>query len=256
MRPYDPDQPVIFAHIPKCAGTSFIRLLRQWFGDEYYHPHVNESEQGTTLPKRALKDENGDWCDDIRCIHAHFDHGRGYGLPYHFPEVTQYFSFIRDPFDIVVSMYFFAKGKSAKGEFLYDGRQVDIREQYPSIEHYVKEPPTWLYNHFPQDITLENYREQVPERFIYLGLFDEMDVSIRELGKILNKPNVELPKKNQSHYDEDVPERLRLEFYEEHPLLVGIYEIAKENYLVSGPDSSGGKLGVGRIFANLFGRES
>ena len=231
MKSYDPQRPVIFAHIPKCAGTSFIRLLRRWYRDGYHHPHVNEKEQGTQLPRVSLRDEQGNWRNDIQCIHAHFDHGRGYGLPHQFPDVDQYFSFMRDPFDIVVSMYFFAKRKSAEGTFFYDGKQVDIRDNYPSVADYVRDEPKWLYHHLPQDITLENYLEEIPKRFVYLGLFEDMDNSLKALARVLNKPYQPLPQVNVSTYDEDIPQDLREWFYEKHPLLKGYHDIARRTYL-------------------------
>lgn len=230
MRKYNPREPVIFVHLPKCAGTSFIRLLRNWFGEGYRHPHVNEQCEGTTLPKLDVLLEDGSFDPEIKCIHAHFDHGRGYGLPSQFPEVNQYFTIVRDPFDIVVSMYFFAKAKSARGEFFYDGRQIDIREQYSSVADYVAERPDWLYNHFPQDITLENHREKLAARFVHVGLFEELPRSIDHLAKVLKKKPVVLPHANKSTYDEPLPLELRQRFYHEHPLLKGIHDFARSSH--------------------------
>ena len=36
MIPYDPSQPLVSLHIPKTGGTSFTKVLEQWFGDRIY----------------------------------------------------------------------------------------------------------------------------------------------------------------------------------------------------------------------------
>ncbi len=36
MIPYDPSQRLVSLHIPKTGGTSFTKVLEQWFGDRIY----------------------------------------------------------------------------------------------------------------------------------------------------------------------------------------------------------------------------
>ncbi|HMO15871.1 MAG TPA: sulfotransferase family 2 domain-containing protein [Pirellulaceae bacterium] len=230
MKPYDPNEPVIFTHIPKCAGSSFIRLLIRWFGPEYLKLNQDE-RQDILLPRHELKDANGNWVDGIKVVHGHFDHGRKYGLPYYYPEVNQYFTIFRDPFDIVVSMYFFCKGRSKEGKYWYRGEQVNILDEYPTLQSYLADYPYWLFNHLPQDITLSNYRDKIESQFIYIGIQEDLPGSIRQLAELFKKPIVELPHFNKSVYDEVVPDGLRDRFYRDYPLLKAIYDYAKENYL-------------------------
>ena len=208
MKSYDPDQPVIYTHIPKCAGSAFIRVLRRWFGKSYLKLNQDET-QDLLLPRFELKNGDGKWLEDVKCVHGHFDHGRKYGLPYYYPEVEQYFTIFRDPFDIVVSMYFFCKGRSKEGRFWYRGKQVNILDEYPTLESYLADYPYWLFNHLPQDITLSNYQDKLEQRFIYVGLQEDLSNSIAQLAKILNKPIFEAPRFNESVYDEYVPNWLR-----------------------------------------------
>ena len=229
MRPYDPSRPIIYTHIPKCAGTSVVRLLRHWFGDQYHKLNQDETKD-IILPRVETQDENGDWLPNVKCIHGHFNHGRGYGLPYFYNEIDQYFTILRDPFDLTCSMYFFAKGRSIRGEFWFRGEQVDIRDQFPTIESYVSSYPYWLFNHLPQNITLDNFEEKLSQQFVYIGVFEDLQTSIDNLGKILGKPRFELPRTNVSTYDEVVPEYLRDKFYHDYPLLKRIYNFALENY--------------------------
>lgn len=229
MRPYDPSKPVLYTHIPKCAGTSVVRLLKHWFGDGYHKLNQDETKD-IVLPRVDTQDEQGNWLSNVKCIHGHFNHGRGYGLPYFYPEVDQYFSILRDPFDLVCSMYFFVKGRSIRGEFWFRGEQVDIRDEFPTVEHYVNSYPYWLFHHLPQDLTLTNCEQKIHERFIYLGVFEDLPTSINNLGTILGKENWEMPHMNESTYDEIVPETLRDKFYRDYPLLKRVYDLAKDTY--------------------------
>lgn len=238
MKKYDPDKPIIYTHIPKCAGTSVVRLLRHWFGDDYHKLNQDETKD-IILPRVETRDEEGNWLQNVKCIHGHFNHGRGYGLPYFYPELDQYFTILRDPFDLIVSMYFFAKGRSIKGQFWFRGEAVDIRNQFPTVESYVSSYPYWLFGHLPQDVTLDNYEEKLRQRFVYIGVFEDLQLSIDNLSKILGKPSWQLPHMNVSMYDEPVPEYLREQFYQDYPLLKCVYDFALANYrLVEGEDTS------------------
>ena len=206
-----------------------VRLLRDWFGKQYHKLNQDETRD-IVLPRVETQDDQGRWLENVKCIHGHFDHNRGYGLPYFYPEVNQYFTILRDPFDLVVSMYFFAKGRSAGGEFLHRGQSVDIRDQFPDVASYVRTYPKWLFNHLPQDITLNNYQHKLEQRFVYIGIFEDLQMSINHLAEVLGKPVGELPKINVSNYDEAVPESLRMQFYQNYPLLGRVYQFALERY--------------------------
>ena len=262
MKTYDPDKPLIYTHIPKCAGTSFVQLLREWFGPRYHKLNQDET-QDIVLPHVPIRGEHGRRLPDVGCIHGHFNHGRGYGLPYFYPDVDQYLRCCetRDlmlvKFDIVCSMYFFAKAqvscsppplvfhdcetldivsyffakaRSAAGQFWFRGQPVDIRQQHPNLESYVRDYPYWLFDHLPQDLTLANYEELLPERFVYIGILEDMPTSIKNLATVLDQPQSTLPRANVSTYDEAIPEHLRPAFYQQYPLLEKIYQFAVENY--------------------------
>ena len=60
MRQYDPSKPLIYTHIPKCAGSSVVRLLRHWFGDQYHKLNQDE-RRDIILPRVETQDAKGNW---------------------------------------------------------------------------------------------------------------------------------------------------------------------------------------------------
>lgn len=229
MRTYDPSQPLLYTHIPKCAGSSVTRALRKWFGKQFHKLNQDE-HRDIVLPRVETRDAQGNWLSNVKCIHGHFNHGRGSGLPYFYPELNQYFTIVRDPFDLAVSMYFFAKGRSRDGRFWFRGQSIDINQQFPDVESYVQSYPYWLFDHLPQDVTLENYEEKIRSKCIYIGVFEDLQTSIDNLATILGKESMALPFINVSKYDEQVPGNLREAFYEDYPLLKKIYDLALRTY--------------------------
>ena len=232
LKAYSSEKPVIFVHVPKCAGTSFIGLLRRWFGETYHHPHQDESRD-VLLPKVEVKLANGQWNPKIKCIHSHFDSGRGYGLPEHYPEVDQYFTVMRDPFDMIVSMYFFVKGRSERGEYRYRGKVIDIREQYPNLRSYLEVPHAWVEDHLPADLTVENCEDYVASRFVYLGRFEALQPSVDRLADVLGMQRVVLRKHNESTYSEEVPWHLKEWIYSRYPKAKRLHDWSARTYLAS-----------------------
>ena len=233
MRIYDPQKPILYTHIPKCAGTSMRRVLAEWFGDGFHKVNQEQNSQ-FGMQKLPTQDDEGNWLPDVRCIQSHFHHGHGFGLPYFYPEVDQYITILRDPFDLMVSMYFFIKGRSRKGKFWFRGRPVDISERYPNIDSYLSTYPYWMFSHLPQNLTLANYRHQLESQFVYIGVYEDLQTSIDQLAVVLDQPTMLLPVSNASKYDENVPNHLREQFYSDYPLPKKIYDFALENYLISG----------------------
>ena len=206
------------------------RVLSEWFGDGFHKVNQQQNSQ-YGMQKLTTQDADGNWLPDVRCIQSHFHHGHGFGLPYFYPEINQYVTILRDPFDLMVSMYFFMKGRSKRGQFWFRGRPVDISEEIPNVKAYLSKYPYWMFSHFPQDLTLANYREKLASQFVYIGVFEDLQTSIDRLALALNQSTMTLPVSNASEYDETVPEDLREQFYFDYPLPKKIYDFAVENYL-------------------------
>lgn len=229
MRTYDPTEPLIYLHFPRCAGRSMVFLLSRWFQQGFHRLNQDESRDMPT-PKLATRDRQGQWLSDVRCIHGSFDHGLGCGLPYSYPEVRQYLTVLRDPFDVAVSMYFSLKQNSHQGEGGLANLSPDFGEQFPSVADYLRHYPYRIFQHLPIDIDLTNYWQKLSERFVYIGIFEDLTASIKTIAELLGQKPFEIPRLHASIYDEPVPESLRETFYRDYPLLKRIYDFAAAHY--------------------------
>ena len=67
-----------------------------------------------------------------------------------------------------------------------------------------------------------------------MGVFEDLQTTIDNLGKVLGKESATLPHVNVSTYDENIPEQLREKFYADYPLLKKVYDLAVRTYKLDG----------------------
>lgn len=107
MVSYDPGKPLISLHVPKCAGTSFVEVLQFWFKEDLYLNYHDE--------KNNLEPEKYDlfFHDNVRekkiCLHGHFNNARGNSALLYYPQVDQFITILRHPFDVHLSTYFYVR---------------------------------------------------------------------------------------------------------------------------------------------------
>lgn len=109
MNAYNPKEPLISIHIPKCGGSSFSEVLKQWFKQNYLRHYHNEK---TNTPPKKHKLEEGFFRKRWRyglCIHGHFNNNRENGVRNYYPKVNQFITIMRNPFDLHLSNYFYVK---------------------------------------------------------------------------------------------------------------------------------------------------
>lgn len=219
MRPYDPRQPLISLHIPKCAGQSMRQILAGWFGPKFF---VHYYQQYQALPAKI------ELAPGI-CIHGHFNQARGFGLREYYPEARQLITVWRDPLAAAISNYFFWKRKSramqlARGEY----RPGDDRDYRSLDDYFWKQGYSRLLDFMPAGLTAGNYREILESRFIAAGLVESFSDFIRQLAGILGREPVPPVCLNQSPVDEELSPDLREQFLETHRLEYQIYDYIKK----------------------------
>jgi len=226
---YNPKEPLISFHVPRCGGTSFERILKQWFGPylflHYYNPEHN------LMPKlHSLKHRLFFWRYKYGvCIHGHFNHRRNYGVLDYYPYIKQYISIVRDPFDLHVSNYFFSK-KLIQRTAMNPKRNI-AANRYDGLNHYLKEEPSFMMQLLPEQLTETNYQAFIENHFVFIGVLEDYQRSIDILADRLNKPRVKVEVLNKSPYDETIAdeENARKRFREKHSLEYKIYDLVKDN---------------------------
>jgi len=216
MRVYDPNLPLIAIHIPKTGGTSVQQLYKRWFGNGFL-AHYKKAD-GSLPDKRNLSTIFSEHTSIV--VYGHFNKLRKFGIEQYYPEVEQFITIMRDPFERAVSRYFYLKAKSQEAE-------KDLTDVLMS------QIPEWsMLCHFPQDITMDNYKDVIENRFIEIGVVANMDESLRRIAAKLNKrydPG-SLNRLNSSKKDSQIPLELREKFIEQHPLEYAVYNYVLEKY--------------------------
>jgi len=221
MIKYNPAKPLISLHIPKCGGQSVRRVLKNWFGENlYFHYYKDYS---VLPPKHKLKPG--------MCIHGHFNNTRGFGVEDYYPDADQFITFLRDPLEIMISNYFFWKRKAREKQirtgFIKEGDEHDYRD---IEDFFVKRPESHITNFLPKYMTESNYKDIFAEKFVYIGIVDDMQISLKELARKLGFKPAEKVWINKSERDEEISQEIRERFTMANTFAYDIYNYAKKNY--------------------------
>lgn len=231
MLDYNPNIPLISIHIPKCGGTSFERVLKEWYGKRlflhYYHAKKDLMPQKHDLRHRIFR-----WrYKQNICIHGHFRWTLGFGITDYYPEVQQYITILRDPFEQALSRYFFQKKRGEK-RHVFGGNQLTLDEDFGDLESYLKETPSNIPEYFVPEISLDNYKDILEEKFVYIGLMEDLQTSVNKLAEKLSKMPITIPHLNISPKQLNLPDeaKIREEFRVKNELSYRLYQFAQEHY--------------------------
>jgi hypothetical protein len=221
MRDYDRNLPLIAMHVPKTAGVSVREIFRAWFGDGLLQHYADGVTGG--LPARH----------DLGALHSHgrpvvvfghFNRKRGFGIEDYYPEATQFITILRDPFERMVSGYFYSRKHGG-------GWKDQSRVPTAELREFLLTSDASMLNHFPCEVTAENYKELIETRFVEMGVVEHLDESMERIARKLGKTYVaaSLGRLNTTERHLPIPYDLREEFIERRPLdyLVYNYVLAK-----------------------------
>ena len=219
MREFDPRAPLIFIHVPKTAGSAVRELVESWFPGRFHRHYFNETQGKVPnlLPPEAMAPSEAP-----PVIYGHFNKHRGFGVKDSYPQVTQFVTILRDPFEAAVSHYFYVRKVSG------DWKETS-RVPTESLETHIRTADLNMLNHFPDEMTLDNYPDLLEEHFVEIGITEELprtlDAIARTLGTVFDPGQLEVV--NATERDQPLPEHYRDEFREKHPLEYAVYEFAK-----------------------------
>ncbi len=219
MRTFDAQKPLIFIHVPKTAGMAVRKIVQGWFPRRFYLHYHNEAKgkMPDLLPLASRK-----FTRKPPAIYGHFNKNRGFGIEDYYPEVTQFVTIIRDPFELAISNYFYVRKVSGDWK---DQSRVPTE----SLEDYIKSTDLNMLNHFPREMNLENFKDILEEMFVEIGITENLPKSLevisRKLGKKFDPTKLETV--NATKRDQPLPEDYRDQFCEQYPLEHAVYEFAK-----------------------------
>jgi hypothetical protein len=218
MKRYDPKEPLIFIHIPRCGGTSLGFVLRDWFGTGFLR-HYYLQDEGK-MPERHDAGPG-------TCIYGHFNRERGFGTEDYYPHAVQFATFLRNPLELALSTYFHWRNKRRDIRIRTGTLEPGGPYDYRDVEDFFrKRPRSPMLRFLPADLTLENYREILSERFVFLGVVEEMQRSVDQLAHTLGKPVVEIGHVNRAPRTEEVPPSAAERYKADNQLEFAAYEYA------------------------------
>ena len=238
---YEPARPLIFIHIPKCAGTSVRPIVRRWFGKGYYEHYQNP--QTRAFP--GIIDFSSRSSGDPQVIYGHFSSAIGLGLGNRYPNVAQFVTILRDPLETVVSEYYFSikrarpvyqlSPREMAAWIWFGGFRKESRieaaafrkriESYQCVENYVLQKGSQILDHFPVKITHDNYIDVIESMFVEVGVLDHLEESICRIAVALGKSEVipAIPHLNKSKRHQGLSEEAVARFKEENALAYKVY---------------------------------
>ena len=238
---YDPSKPLIFIHIPKCAGTSTRSIVEGWFRAGF-HRHYRHPEKGYG-PKRVDFAEQPTGVSQV--VYGHFDARKGLAIPEQYPEVTQFVTILREPLETAVSEYFYRLQRILpiykrqtreiarwfkEGGFFPAGIRAkhDERKEmisYAGVEDYILRNGSSILRHFPVEVTDANYIDVIESKFVEIGVVEHLDESLRRIAKAIGRDEVipAIPHLNKSQRHQGLSEEAVARFNEENALAYKVY---------------------------------
>jgi len=218
FKPFEPEHPVLSIHVPKTAGTSFRAVLEGWFGRNFflYYPDIALEEV------KQLQD-----LAPGQCVHGHFNRRKHFGLE-HFAggealERANIITVLRDPYRMLVSLFFYYKYQASQ-EVIEKSVLVDERPQEfkPFFDLFLQKGHFLFSYLFPSPGFTEHAMDPYLKNYTFIGIQEELALSVQLLAAVLGKKPPELPQKNLSDYTKDeIPdlrEQAREAFIEEYRL--------------------------------------
>jgi hypothetical protein len=204
---YDATLPLVSIHIPKTGGSSFLLILREWFGQG--HVHVHFPGEGLTHIPDELSGRD--------CVHGHFNAARGCGIDEVVPRGRQFITLLRDPFERFVSQWAFIHRNVRGADECLNDESLDHFRQWLGLraaEQKTGRNSHSLVWHFPRRVRECPTVTEIERHFVFIGDTKRYEASVTALASLLQKPVPTVPFVNAWLRDKTVFEPWRSEYEE------------------------------------------
>jgi len=223
MQTYNPNKPLIFSHIPKSAGTSVLGVFKAWFGGNLflqYGPSEGHDLEHPPEPGRPV------------AVYGHFNRQRGKAIDQCYPQVEQFITILRDPWERVVSGYFYRMQTAASRNRYHKVAAMEIEEymdKWPFDDPDYGPPSS---NFLPRPCDMGNFREILNSGFVQIGLTEDLPRSLARIATALGTTfeATQLPHVNAAPRSSPTPEHLKPAFMARNALEYAIYDYVKDRY--------------------------
>lgn len=224
MKPYDPDLPLVFIHVPKTAGSSVRRVVADWFKAGFV-AHYFDEKTGTPPQRDARFDQHR--ADAPVCVYGHFNRLRKFGVDHTYPDARQFVTILRDPFELMISEYYFIRKTGANWK---DQSRVPQED----LARYLATARPNMLNHFPRPVSADNYKDIIDEFFLEIGFTETLVPSLSSIAARLEfafDPAV-LEHRNKTERDDQnrAVQALRPAFQDRNRLEFDVYAYAMTRF--------------------------
>ena len=224
MLQYDRNKPLIFCHIPKTAGTAVRQVFASWYGRNL----LQHYKRGPMPVRHDLA--NPPVVGAPVLVFGHFNRQRGFGSADYYPEVTQFVTLLRDPWERVISNYHYHV-KSPDGAAHFSKVAKLSLEEY--LAGYPYQDPDYgppMTNFLPKSCDFSDFREMVDTTCVAVAIQDELPASLTKVAETLGFPFSEndLPRINVTERSATAPDHLLPAFRKRCALEYAIYDYARE----------------------------
>ena len=176
---FSPKQPIVYTHIPKCAGTSSVESFKSIF-DNVWHFEFDKIESTWDQFLARIQDKNIP-CLDLAAGHFwpnEMNRLIDSEVPYH--GIT----FLRHPIDRIISEYRYMVSETHP-------EHQQFKKEHPSFEHYVEhfvhdDAIAWML--FYGVDSIDEYYDKLKSMFRFIGICEFYHMSMCIIFESIGKP--------------------------------------------------------------------